>query len=59
MLRNSLLIFVLAALVTVSSHAADLHYLAGQVVRIVDGDTIVLKVADDQHRVRLAGDRRS
>ena len=28
---------------------------ASQVVRIVDGDTIVLKVADAQHRVRLAG----
>ena len=54
-MRNSLLIFVLAALVTAASHAADLHHLAGQVVRIVDGDTIVLKVADAQHRVRLAG----
>ena len=54
-MRNSLLIFVLAALVAVCSHAADPHHLAGQVVRIVDGDTIVLKVADAQHRVRLAG----
>ena len=55
MMRNSLLIFFLAAKVAVCSHAADLSHLAGQVVRVVDGDTIVLKVADAQHRVHLAG----
>ena len=47
--------FVLAALVTACSQAADLHHLPGRVVRIVDGDTIVLDVAGAQHRVRLAG----
>lgn len=35
--------------------AADLQTLSGQVVRIVDGDTVVLDVQGTRHRVRLAG----
>jgi len=35
--------------------AADLQTLSGQVVRIVDGDTIVLEADGARHRVRLAG----
>jgi endonuclease YncB( thermonuclease family) len=34
---------------------ADSHQLAGRVVRIVDGDTLVLEVSGARYRVRLAG----
>ena len=51
------IILAFIALLTLSaiSHAFDLQRLAGQVVRIVDGDTIVLATDGARHRVRLAG----
>jgi endonuclease YncB( thermonuclease family) len=55
MMRSARLAFVLGVQIVISCQAADLHHLPGRVVRIVDGDTIVLDVAGAQHRVRLAG----
>ena len=50
-------IFSLVLLVTASAAAwaTDLQRLPGQVVRIVDGDTVVLESDGARHRVRLAG----
>jgi endonuclease YncB( thermonuclease family) len=48
-MRILLLAFLLTAQV---AYGAD---LPGIVVRVVDGDTIVLEVQDGRHRVRLAG----
>ena len=45
-------ILFLAVLLSLSAHADQ---LAGNVVRIVDGDTVVLEVSGGRHRVRLAG----
>jgi endonuclease YncB( thermonuclease family) len=36
-------------------YAADPQQLPGQVVRIVDGDTLVLEAGDVRHKIRLAG----
>ena len=38
-----------------SSAWADISSLSGRVVRIVDGDTIVLEAGGARHKVRLAG----
>jgi endonuclease YncB( thermonuclease family) len=38
-----------------AAYARDLQSLPGQVIRIVDGDTIVLESDGARHRVRLAG----
>lgn len=48
-MRILLLAFLLAAQLV---HGAD---LPGRVVRVVDGDTIVLEAGTERHRVRLAG----
>lgn len=48
-MRILLLAFLLA---TQLAHGAD---LPGRVVRVVDGDTIVLEAGTERHRVRLAG----
>ena len=37
-----------------ASNAADPQYLPGKVVRVVDGDTVVLDVGGGRHRIRLA-----
>jgi endonuclease YncB( thermonuclease family) len=37
-----------------ASNAADLQHLPGKIVRIVDGDTVVLDVDGGRHRIRLA-----
>ena len=50
-MRNSLLVFLLILTLPIAQAAQ----LPGRVVRVVDGDTIVLEAEDDRHRVRLAG----
>ena len=40
---------------TTTSLAGELQDLSGIVIRIVDGDTIVLESQGDRHRVRLSG----
>jgi len=51
---RTLLVLCTLVLNTVT-YAADLQQLPGRVVRIVDGDTIVLEVGDMRHKVRLSG----
>lgn len=45
---------LLGSVVTIAA-ASDMQHLPGQVVRVVDGDTLVLEVSGGRHRVRLAG----
>lgn len=51
--RNSAV--ALGLVIILSAPPANAVQLPGTAVRIVDGDTIVLKVAEVRHRVRLAG----
>lgn len=54
-MHNSILVFLLAIQLFVNSHAADGQHLPGRVVRVVDGNTIIVEVAGAQHQVRMAG----
>ena len=50
-----LLLAASALLLTTAAIGADTFQLAGNIVRVVDGDTVVLEAAGHRHRVRLAG----
>ena len=52
-MRSSLLTFLLILSFAVS--AANLQQLSGHVVRVVDGDTLVIEAGDERHKVRLGG----
>ena len=52
---RALLALLVGIPVATSCYAADPYRLPGRVVRVVDGDTIVLEVAGAQHRINLAG----
>lgn len=53
-LTTKSLILVVALTVT-SIHAGEFQQLSGRVVRVVDGDTVVLETQNERHRIRLAG----
>ena len=52
---RALLALLVGIQIATSCYAADPYRLPGRVVRVVDGDTIVLEVAGAQHRISLAG----
>ena len=52
---STLALFLTSLLLHVVVHAADLQRLPDKIVRIVDGDTLVLEAEGIRHRVRLAG----
>ena len=51
---HGLLILSLTLLNSVAC-AANLQQLSGHVVRVVDGDTLVIEAGDERHKVRLGG----
>ena len=48
------LILTILILLQAAAHAGEQRSLSGRVVRIVDGDTIVIDAGRERHRVRLA-----
>jgi endonuclease YncB( thermonuclease family) len=52
--RISIAIVLIVFLLTLSAHASESQQLHGKVVRIVDGDTIVVEAEEARYWVRLA-----
>lgn len=55
MIRHVLPLLAGSLLILAAAQAAVAEQLTGKVVRVVDGDTIVLEAKGDRDRIRLAG----